>query len=363
MKVLEFLKTNDVHALTDLYGIKVKEYDGVYVLNYDQIESPRGHEIADECRGLIIGKDESGYYLISKCFNRFYNLGEFNNTPESWDGWICEEKADGSLIRIFYHKGRWEIATRGTAYAEAQMMTGSMTFREGVLRALRMDDECFTDWTATRLNPVWTYVFEYTSPMNRIVTRYAGDCMVLLSVFEGEVEKTVEERDQICHSLYHPFIRVPARFDVTSIEDMNIALSTLENLEEGFVFRHSVTNERIKVKSSTYLTCHRIRGDSGVPTVKNIAELVVENETHEFLTYFPEFKDMFDEVQGRWDKMVEDACNLYEQVKDLDSQKEFALAVKGCALSGALFIARRDKCSVSHAIAEMKTSFKVKLLT
>ena len=105
--------------------IQVKEYDHFVVLNYNQIFSQEDDPYVMECRSLQL--DYQGE-VVSRAYPRFFNYGQ---RPEITGKFVfegCEvyEKADGSLIRIYWNKfanggfGRWEIATRGTAYAESE---------------------------------------------------------------------------------------------------------------------------------------------------------------------------------------------------------------------------------------------------
>lgn len=57
LKVQEFLLSGGTLAqLEEQYSIKIREHSflGVVCLNYDQINSPLGEEIVQECRALIL---------------------------------------------------------------------------------------------------------------------------------------------------------------------------------------------------------------------------------------------------------------------------------------------------------------------
>jgi hypothetical protein len=53
MRVIEYLKEYGVENLKQEFGIIVKEYDELLVLNYSQLNL---HPIVMECRGLILDK-------------------------------------------------------------------------------------------------------------------------------------------------------------------------------------------------------------------------------------------------------------------------------------------------------------------
>ena len=73
MKTIEYIKKNGIESLKSEFGINVKEYDDLFVLNYDQIESPKTHPIVQECRSLILDKQ---FNVVSRSFDRFFNFGE-----------------------------------------------------------------------------------------------------------------------------------------------------------------------------------------------------------------------------------------------------------------------------------------------
>ena len=59
-------------------GINYKQhpkYPELYHLSYDQLESPKGHPIVRECRGLILSASDN-WNVVAYPFNRFANQGE-----------------------------------------------------------------------------------------------------------------------------------------------------------------------------------------------------------------------------------------------------------------------------------------------
>lgn len=187
MNVQKFIRENGWQALKDQLFIEVKEYDcGLRVLNYNMIETPRNHPVADECRGLILDQDAN---VVSRSFNRFYNYGEAGtDTSFSFDNVVVFGKEDGSLVKMYWcpQTNRWEISTRGTAFAEAPHVFGSLdrqnwSFRDAILDALNVNEEEFQR-NMSLFDKDFTYIGEYVSFMNRIVTLYPEPKVILLSV-------------------------------------------------------------------------------------------------------------------------------------------------------------------------------------
>lgn len=368
LSVTEYLKDHSFADLSDEFGIRVKEYDsGLVTLNYSQIESPKFHPIVDECRGLIVDKET--LRVVSKSFNRFYNAGEGDHNKIeniNLDDYIVYEKADGSIIKIYCHKGRWEISTRGTAYAESANAITGKSFRDMVLDCLGYTEEEFQTFADGMFHNKFTYVFEFISPFNRIVTPYQKDEMVLLGIIHNteNLELFREELAFVCDSLTmeNPAFRLPAVYNISDKNDLDQVLSNLEGLREGFVLHNTKTGHRVKMKNLGYLKAHRIRGESGIPTRNDITELIVMNETAEFLVYFPEFQPMFDDIKEVYDRLTTDAVSVYNQNMHIESQKDFALAVKSHPFSSCMFEARAKNVSIEHAIANAKPSFLIKTI-
>lgn len=329
------------------FGIKIKKYSDRVVLNYDQINSPRFHDIADECRGLILSYPS--FDVLAQTYKRFYNLGENSFQPSNWSEWTLFEKADGSLI-YFYEipDHSWEIATRGTAFAEASMLNQLMTFRQGVLCTLGFDESAFQAWCRHNLRSGFTYIFDYCGPENRIVTPYQESVLVM----HGCVDNTSGQDDFLemerVIALHHPKIRCARRYAVHSTDELNQAIQDLGGLEEGFVCYNTkslINNEplRIKVKSPSYLVVHKMRGDTGVLSAKGAITLFLDDAGHEYLTYYPEDKPMIDKVSTAYHQLLEEITAVWNATQHISEQKEFALAVKDYKFSAILFKLRQTK--------------------
>jgi hypothetical protein len=81
---------------------------------------------------------------------------------------------------------------------------------------------------------------------------------------------------------------------------------------------------------------------------KSMVRIVVANEGSEFLTYFPEFKEMYDNVKDRFDKFIDGLDEVYDILYDAANgnkgkvnRKEFALQATKTRLPG-YFFARLD---------------------
>ena len=185
MKVQEFVKANGFDALTaEPLNIKMREYPqfGLYMLNYDQIESPKSDPISMECRSLILNMHGD---VVSRSFDRFFNHGECPDFYADFDINRAQvfTKEDGSLIKVYFchETARWEISTRSQAFAEGEHQLGG-TFRDYVLKAMNLTEDQFQSVMNEEGDKDYTYICEYVGPSNRIVRIYEKDEIVLLAV-------------------------------------------------------------------------------------------------------------------------------------------------------------------------------------
>ena len=327
--------------LTNQFAIKVKHYEEerIVLLDYHQLDSPKMHPIVIECRSLILCMDT--LKVVSRKFDRFFNYGEAVDYYHDFDlsRSVIMEKADGSLIGVYHHNGKWHISTRGMAFAEGEHVMGG-TFREKVLEAFGMSEDEFQSVFGV-FNKNLTFVFEYTSPENRIVTKYERPEMVLLGANDGEKEWDYET--MYCNLVAYGVknIRKVKTYQAADMDAVVKLANSLPNLEEGFVIYDPVSNKRMKVKSSLYVVAHAIRGNDPLPTKKNLLRLLFAGELDEFIAYFPEWEEKAKQVEAEVSEVQEKLGLAWGFFKSIESQKDFAIAVKDVKHNGVLFQARK----------------------
>lgn len=329
--------------LKETFGIDSKEYpeDNLILLDYG-IDSPKIHEITIECRSLILNYD---FEIVSRKFDRFFNYGEAPELYHNFDyaSATVMEKADGSLIGVYYnpHRNIWEISTRGLAKAEGQNAYGS-TFREFVLKAFGVSEEDFQEFFKN-FSGDFTYIFEYTSPFNRIVTPYKTDSMVLLGIRHNASGEFLSkyQLEYYIENFKGLNVRLTNFYEASDIDGILKISNDFENLEEGLVVWEESTGRRIKIKNTVYLTAHRLRGNGGVPRKKDVASLVLTKEDSEFLAYFPEYSEQFEDFRKELQKLFDNIQEVWDNTKNIESQKEFALSVSKYSFSSVLFFARK----------------------
>ena len=120
--------------------------------------------------------------------------------------------------------------------------------------------------------------------------------------------------------------------------------------QEGFVICDSKFN-RVKMKSPQYaaishlgLTKEEIvekgldlsKFDAGVQN-KWMLNIVMTNEHSEFLAYYPQYTSVYNDIKSRYDKYKEELISIYDKIKDISNQREYAQYVSKHPFSGIFF--------------------------
>jgi len=358
MKTLDYIKKNGIDSLEKNFGIKVKKYTdhNLAVLNYNQIESPKFHPVVMECRGLII--DYKKLAPVSRTFKRFFNLNEWKDDPFDFDSsYRVEEKADGSLMSVYWYNGTWNIATRRTAFGESTIHTDkTKTFRDVFISIIKMPiNEFMKGMSKNR-----SYTFELCSLYNKVVKVYEKPTLYLTNIVDLS---TGEEFDSTILDMIADILNVkrPKKYTFSSIDEMTNHFQNMDPTDEGFVIIDDNFN-RIKVKNPSYVDLHHIKGGDA-PSFKRVVNIIFKGETEEVLSYFPEHKSFFQKPQKIYDYII-DEIHRYECLATNEeiSQKEFALQVKDLPFSSVLFGIRRGK-AINDVLSKLTPQAKERMIS
>ena len=310
---------NTLEDLKNEFAIIIKEYDdGLCILNYSQIDSPKIHQITKECRSLILEK--CSWNIVSKAFTRFFNYGEtggdgintWDLTPDfNYTNCTFTEKCDGSLCSVFHYNGEWKIATRGSIDNQTYPKMSDKTFNELIINGIMksFESECVTEYDIfKRFDKNYNYIFEITSPKNQIVTQYKKTELTLLGA--RKVENWNECNDFELKALSNKLnIKRPRIFEAKNVEELYKSFEKESADFEGAVaVDYSKFNEfgdfqRVKIKQQSYLNLHHALDNLG--TEHALLGIVIRNETDEVISSFPQFKEQLDILQKKYSKYVE----------------------------------------------------------
>lgn len=282
------------------YALKIKHSsfaDGRYVMfNYNMLESDNYNEIVAEARGLVLDS-QNDFKIVRKGFNRFFNYGEGPAAKIDWNTASATVKEDGTLLFLSYYDGRWIWGTRQNFDVDEAEMSDALYPTFGKLLE-DIVNKRYPDfkWGGATMGQNCTWCFELCSRFNRIVIDYPEPKLFLLAKFDNDSGREFPQYLVDADARYMGCDR-PKYYKMSSAEDYT-------NLVEGFGIQHEGVvvldgkGDRIKMKSKLYFEMHK-QMSNGAMDVEAMVGLIRKGEDAEFLSYFPDYKEKFEDVRFR----------------------------------------------------------------
>lgn len=202
--------------------------------------------------------------LISAGFKKFVNWGEKPEVfpvPTTLEGAEFIEKLDGSALIVSKYKDDVIVRTRGTV--DASRLDNGHEIEILMNKYPKAFDNEMLDTHAT-------LIYEWVSPVNRIVIDYGSEPDIYLI---GAIDHSdYYLRTQKCLDEFAVFygIKRPKRYSFDSITDMLAAVDAFDGVE-GICLYHSAGQEIHKLKAARYLALHRLK--SNLNSIRSIHEL------------------------------------------------------------------------------------------
>lgn len=379
----------------DTFGVVAQQHlaGRLWLFDYDQLAAHkhRTSEVVMESRGIILCAETLN--IIRRPFARFFNIGEAPTYEADVDYARLEalEKADGSLVTLYFNRvtDHWQFGTRGSPLATGKHRLGGR-FYERIARAAGLDvmpGSTEFDARMSLLDTNVTYLFEFVGPDNPLVTPYAKNELVLLGArwLDGAEYSPAEVAQllDVLHALGLP-VRAPRRYPIpvkleglsrpAQIEAIKLWVATapeFKGLHEGVVCYDPVTGKRVKVKTPLYCAAHlqgweKDEEQKAVLTISvaRVAELIVAGDAEEFCLYFPDLAPRVQKMASQVTSFIDGLAPLWEEVKGIDDQKAFAIAVQAkvpAEASGIFFQARKSGVSPALAWVDLPLNKKASL--
>jgi len=342
--LVDYIKNNGLEALEKNYHIHIKRhktYDNLVLLKYNQIESPLGVPVVQKCRGIILD-EANDWRVVSYPYDKFFNQQEGHAAQIDWDTARVYEKLDGSIITLYWYDGEWRIASSGLPDASGEVMGTDTTFA-GLF--WKVWDKL--GYTTDHADKGCCYMFELMTPYNRIVVRHKTSNIVLHGCRRmsdlGELNPVVEAHHNGWECVkIHP---------LQNWDEIIECAKTLDPMEsEGYVVCDANYN-RVKLKSPQYVAVAHMKDGF---TTRRMLEIVRTNENSEFLSYYPEYTELYYDIRTKFERMASYIEGYYEAIKDIDDRKEFALLATKTKYSGPMFALRHEKVnSIRSFISDM----------
>lgn len=283
-----------------------------WMLVYNLFESDLSNKIVKQCRGTVVEVlDDGTVNVICAPYLKFFDINDEHADRINWDSkkLKTELKIDGQLIKCFTYKGEnYWVTNGGTGlFTSVDYETDEIKdYFDLMSAAIKKDDDKATcnivtnksgqridfhvdaEWLK-RVPDGWTLMFEMTSPMNRIIVKYAE----IKLWFHGarDADGLEHSPEDVAKMFGIPF-EIPKRWNLNKRDDILDALSKMNGLEtEGFVVVDEETWTRVKMKSPSYLSLKFVRDND---TPEGIWRLVITEQYDDVLPNAPDLKEKID---------------------------------------------------------------------
>ena len=331
MTLEEFIKDKPFEVIKSLlevppYSLIIKETDKLYLLKYHQIDSDFSIKIVRQSRGIILEKGSNE--VVCRPFDKFFNLGEKYAEQIDFNSATIFEKVDGSLMKVYWYGGKWNLATNGIIFAkDANTAEEKYSFADIFDKALKNNGMTFDELTEG-LDKEYTHMFELVSSYTKIVINYPQTDIYYLS------SRKTKEGDE---KIFDLPIKKPKEYNFGTLEEVVEVSKNLPFNDEGYVLKDKDL-KRVKIKSAKYVVAHHMIGNGPV-TTKKVINLILTGETEEFCSYFPERKEDIISINRKIEEKISQAEEELSDVKSktFDTRKDLAIYIQKKEHKGLLF--------------------------
>lgn len=368
--VKAYLRDHTFRELEEEHGVMARpnaSFDK-FALNYNQLLIKNGDLLAEQCRGTVIRVSPTltkkmlrdverqvdvpltrwrdrvvgDVEVLAWPMDRFYNLGDVAGADVDWNdhGLRVYEKLDGTMIVVYWDplQQRWHAGTRSVPEADLpirndHMEIGNMTFSELFFTALQKTREASEGkplgWTpkgfdeVVHLNKELTYVFELTTPLNRIVVKYDEPRVTLLAA-----RHTASGEEVKIESLRLQHVQRPKTWELKSPSAIDAFVNSADPAAlEGAVACDS-RFRRLKVKNKAWVLSSKAK-DLVTVSRRSALLAIIRGEIDDVIPLVE--KDIAEELQrmrsalGTYLRSIDERFLAFKQ--QASDRKSFALLV------------------------------------
>jgi T4 RnlA family RNA ligase len=335
-----------IENLTNELAIKVSRSErlpSLYLFKYDQINSDFTKALVRECRGVILDS-ENNWNVVCRPFDKFFNLGEQLAAPIDWSTARIQEKLDGSLMTMYYYQDDWHVSSSGNPDAAGNVNAWPMDFA-----TLFWDTFQATKLHTKYLDTNFNYMFELTSPYNMVVVPHVESKLTLIGT------RHVPTGQEFNPAYAGQTFPLASTYPLFSFEDVLASFDKLDGQRfEGYVVVDGAYN-RVKVKHPQYVALHHLKDSVGA-SPKRLVEIIRKNESEEFLTYFPEFKERFLAYKEKYLTLVYEMELDWVKIQGQYADRKSFAALATKTVCPAYLFQRLDgrTTDAKHFLAEMQ---------
>jgi hypothetical protein len=278
-------------------------------------------------RSVIFNDDMLLSYSLPKSIK--YNDFIEKNKDIMDENIVITEIIEGTMINLFYNPSvnKWDIASKGAiggnyffyrnGYDKSLKKKDQLTFKMMLLQSLGLNtEEEFIEFT-DKLSRKYCYSFVLQHPENHIVLNINTSKLYLISVWLIEDKsatyipikqfKEFTELKKIESYIHYP--NVYEKEDNYN-EIINKYISDNNKLIVGLMYINEKTLDRASIIHETYKKMKDLRGNN--PNLQyQYLTLKKIDKINEFLTFFPQYKDIFYKFYIQYRNFLRDVHQAY----------------------------------------------------
>ena len=264
---------------------------------------------------------------VSLGFKKFYNLGEniqLVPDPTSLIGTDLVNKVDGSCLLVSKYKKNLVVRTRGTLDASL-MDNGSEIYFLKQAYPTAFDNAYLNTENCT-------FIYEWTTPTNRIVIDYGDRHKLSLIGVISHIDYSYHSQDSLDALGLSLNLPRPLRYNFDSFGAMLTAVEHFKDLE-GLCIYFNLGQDIKKVKGAWYLALNRFKSDC---TLDNILDLFLANGMPDHDTFKGLIEKEFDfECMTMAMPFVSQICEAHKKVQGIVKHMEsLVYGMDGSSKSG-----------------------------
>ena len=268
-------------------------------------------------RSVVLNADGE---IVSASFKKFFNWDEkpeLDSIPNSLSGAQLMEKLDGSTLIWSRYNGHTMVRTRGTVDASLQPLNGHE------IDLLKQKYAKFVTFLEAMPTLATSYIFEWTSPLNRIVINYGDEVeMTLIGAVDHRDYSYYNQESLDSIAAMFAFKR-PRSFSYNSVEEMKDAVEQFKGVEGLCVYYNNGQSIR-KVKGAEYLYLHRAKSD--VSSIEKVIDLYLNHS--DTLGHNASYQEFMAYIEKAYDFEIASLARGHVS-RIADAMKEVALIVEG----------------------------------
>ena len=287
----------------------VKEYNNLYLVKYDKLNCDMMDPDIIKCRGIVIEKDTNKLVCVPP--PKSEDITNFNNI--SIEKNIYEEFVEGTMISIFKNNGKVFMSTRSCINAYCNFYSNK-TFNTLFSEIIDLDTFEIIDDNMTLTfilqHPENTIVKKYTKPEIKLVYGCSINSDNIKNYDLNELKTILESKGLI--------FNIPEKYSVSNINEVYEILNKMDYTQQGIIIKNIESKYiRSKIRNEYYNYVRKLKGNSHNKKYLYL-DLIKNNSLEEYLKYFIEDKEIFEQYRL---ELYETTIKLFNFYQDYHVRK------------------------------------------